>query len=50
VLVADELPAGLAELLDADEQRALRRRARGLVRSGHYPVDKSGLRYPWPLI
>jgi uncharacterized repeat protein (TIGR03843 family) len=50
VLVAEELPAGLAELLDADEQRALRRRARGLVRSGHYPVDKSGLRYPWPLI
>lgn len=44
------LPTALAELLDADEQRALKRRARGLLRSGHYPVDESGLRYPWPLI
>jgi uncharacterized repeat protein (TIGR03843 family) len=44
------LPTALAELLDADEQRALKRRARGLLRSGHFPVDESGLRYPWPLI
>lgn len=44
------LPIALAELLDADEQRALKRRARGLLRSGHFPVDESGLRYPWPLI
>ena len=44
------LPPALAELLDADEQRALKRRARGLLRSGHFPVDESGLRYPWPLI
>ena len=49
-MVAEELPPGLAELLDTEEQRALRRRVRGLLRSGHYPVDKSGLRYPWPLI
>ena len=47
---AEALPTGLCELLDPDEQRALRRRARGLLRSGHFPVDKSGLRYPWPLI
>jgi len=45
-----DLPPALAELLDADERRALRRRARGLLRSGHFPVDESGLRYPWPLI
>jgi len=44
------LPPELAELLDADEQRALRRRARGIIRSGTFPVDESGLRYPWPLI
>jgi len=49
-VLSDELPAGLATLLDADEQRALKRRARGLLRTGHYPVDKSGQRYPWPLI
>ena len=44
------LPPELARLLDADEQRALRRRARGIIRSGTFPVDESGLRYPWPLI
>jgi uncharacterized repeat protein (TIGR03843 family) len=49
-VVSDDLPAALAALLDADEQRALKRRARGLLRAGRYPVDKSGLRYPWPLI
>ena len=49
-VLADDLLPALAELLDPDEQRALKRRARGLLRTGHYPVDKSGLRYPWPLI
>ncbi|HSL49300.1 MAG TPA: SCO1664 family protein [Candidatus Deferrimicrobiaceae bacterium] len=49
-VVSDDLPPALAALLDADEQRALKRRARGLLRAGRYPVDKSGLRYPWPLI
>lgn len=44
------LPAALAGLLDPEEQRALKRRARGLLRTGHFPVDRSGLRYPWPLI
>jgi uncharacterized repeat protein (TIGR03843 family) len=49
-VLAEDLSAGLGEWLDADELRALRRRARGLLRSGHYPVDRSGLRYPWPLV
>ena len=44
------LPAELAELLDADEVRGIERRARGLLRSRRFPVDSSGLRYPWPLI
>ena len=44
------LPAALVDLLDPDELRGLKRRARGLLRSGHFPVDPSGLRYPWPLI
>jgi uncharacterized repeat protein (TIGR03843 family) len=46
----DDLPPALVALLDPDEQRALKRRVRGLLRTGRYPVDKSGLRYPWPLI
>ncbi len=44
------LPPELALLLDADEQRALKRRARGIIRSGTFPVDESGLRHPWPLV
>jgi uncharacterized repeat protein (TIGR03843 family) len=44
------LPPALAALLDAEEQRALKRRARGLMRTGQFPVDPSGLRYPWPLV
>jgi uncharacterized repeat protein (TIGR03843 family) len=43
-------PTGLVDLLDAEELRALRRRARGLLRTGCFPADRSGLRYPWPLI
>jgi uncharacterized repeat protein (TIGR03843 family) len=49
-VLSDDLPPALAALLDPDELRALKRRARGLLRTGQYPVDKSGLRYPWPLI
>ncbi len=49
VLDGPLLPA-LAERLDPDERRALRRRARGIIRSGIFPVDESGLRYPWPLV
>ena len=49
-VLGDELPPALAGLLDPDERRALQRRARGLLRTGRYPVDKTGLRYPWPLI
>jgi uncharacterized repeat protein (TIGR03843 family) len=49
-VLSDGFPPALAELLDSDELSALKRRARGLLRTGHFPVDKSGLRYPWPLI
>ena len=49
-VLGDDLPPAMAALLDPDEQRALKRRARGLLRTGQYPVDKSGLSYPWPLI
>jgi uncharacterized repeat protein (TIGR03843 family) len=48
------LSAGLAEplaaLIDAAEQKALRARARALVDGGHFPLDTSGYRYPWPLV
>lgn len=46
----DEVPDEIAELLMADEVRALRRRARFLLASGALPHDRSGMRFPWPLI
>lgn len=44
------LPDDLAELLDDDEQEALRRRARTVVTERRFPIDGSGRRYPWPLV
>jgi uncharacterized repeat protein (TIGR03843 family) len=44
------LPAPLVELLEADEQRALLARGKGLLRRGRFPKDASGERYPWPLV
>ena len=49
-LAEDDLPDPLAALLDPFERDAVRARARSLVRSGHFPVDETGRRYPWPLV
>jgi uncharacterized repeat protein (TIGR03843 family) len=48
--VAQPLPEALTELLEADECRALRARARGLIRKGCFPGDAVGDGYPWPLV
>jgi uncharacterized repeat protein (TIGR03843 family) len=48
--VGQPLPEALSELLDADECRALRARARALVRKGCFPGDAVGDGYPWPLV
>ena len=45
-----ELPPGLDELLDDAECEALRARVRRLLRTGVFPVDRSGSRVPWPLV
>ena len=44
------VPAALAVLLAPDERRALLERGQQLVASGVFPVDHSGMRYPWPLV
>ncbi len=49
-LVDSGLPARLRDLLEADEQAALLARARALVKTGHFPADELGHRYPWPLV
>jgi uncharacterized repeat protein (TIGR03843 family) len=48
--VKEGLPEPLADLLDADEQQALRVRAQALADYAHFPEDRSGYRYPWPLV
>jgi uncharacterized repeat protein (TIGR03843 family) len=48
--LADAVPADLAELLDEDEVTALQRRVQRLLQSGVLPVDRTGMRYPWPLV
>jgi uncharacterized repeat protein (TIGR03843 family) len=44
------LPASLADLLEPAERKALRDRADLVLSEGHFPVDPSGERYPWPLV
>jgi uncharacterized repeat protein (TIGR03843 family) len=48
--LAEEVPPQLAELLDDDEVAALQRRVQRLLRERVLPVDRTGLRYPWPLV
>ena len=49
-LCDDGLPDALATLLRPIERDALLARARDVVDLGHFPVDPSGRRYPWPLV
>ena len=49
-LVDRGLPERLRGLLEPDEQAALVARARALVKTGHFPADELGHRYPWPLV
>jgi uncharacterized repeat protein (TIGR03843 family) len=49
-LVAGPLPPALVELIDADECRALLRRARALLKTGRFPSETGGRGYPWPLV
>ncbi|ALE05758.1 phosphatidylinositol kinase [Arthrobacter sp. ERGS1:01] len=48
--IAEAVPDDLAELLDGAEVTALRRRAERLLRQGVLPIDRTGRRYPWPLV
>lgn len=44
------LPATLTTLLTDTEQESLVERAHDLVDLGHFPIDRGGHRYPWPLV
>jgi uncharacterized repeat protein (TIGR03843 family) len=49
-LAEGPLPPALEGLIEADEGRALRRRARALVKAGRFPTETGGRGYPWPLV
>jgi len=49
-LTMSGLGDGLAALLNEEEIHAAIGRARTLVSSGHFPVDHTGRRWPWPLV
>ena len=48
--IADRVPIDIAALLGDDEIDALQYRATALLRTGVFPADRSGHRYPWPLV
>jgi uncharacterized repeat protein (TIGR03843 family) len=48
--LATRVPDELAAELDDDEVEALRHRAAALVARPVFPFDRSGHRYPWPLV
>ena len=50
VPLAEDVPHEVAELLDDDEVTALQRRVRRLLHDRVLPVDRTGMRYPWPLV
>jgi uncharacterized repeat protein (TIGR03843 family) len=49
-VVEGGVPVAVAALLDHDECDAVVARARALLRGGHFPIDETGRRYPWPLV
>jgi uncharacterized repeat protein (TIGR03843 family) len=48
--LAASVPLSLAALLSDDEVAALSERAAWVVHNPVFPVDRSGRRYPWPLV
>jgi uncharacterized repeat protein (TIGR03843 family) len=49
-LLEGGLPKAVTAALATEERRALTGRARALLAEGHFPVDETGTRYPWPLV
>lgn len=48
--LATTVPPDLAALLDDAEVAALQRRVQRMLQEGVLPVDRTGMRYPWPLV
>jgi uncharacterized repeat protein (TIGR03843 family) len=48
--LAAAVPPEVVQLLDDDEVTALQHRVRRLLQARVLPVDRTGMRYPWPLV
>jgi uncharacterized repeat protein (TIGR03843 family) len=48
--LAEAVPGEVAELLERDEIAALQARARAMLADPVFPIDRTGRRYPWPLV
>ena len=48
--LAEATPPDVAELLDGEEVAALEHRVQRLLSTQVLPVDRTGRRYPWPLV
>ena len=48
--LAQTVPPGMAELLDHDEVTALQAPRAAPAARRVLPVDRTGMRYPWPLV
>ena len=46
----ETVPLDIATLLSSDEVSALQERVQWLCEGGAFPIDRSGSRYPWPLV
>ena len=46
----ETVPLAIATLLSSDEVSALQERAQWICEGGAFPIDRSGSRYPWPLV
>jgi hypothetical protein len=48
--LVESVPLHVSTLLTSDEVFALQERAQWICEGGAFPIDKTGSRYPWPLV
>jgi uncharacterized repeat protein (TIGR03843 family) len=48
--LVESVPLNVSALLSSDEIFALQERAQWICEGGAFPIDKTGSRYPWPLV
>jgi uncharacterized repeat protein (TIGR03843 family) len=48
--LVESVPLNISALLSSDEVFALQERAQWICEGGAFPIDKTGSRYPWPLV